>query len=89
MKRILMIMTVALVTMTASAQPKARRNAAANNNRHGKTLEDLQRVNISATQRHFVSRDEDIFHEHQAECMVKTFIPIEYITNINSPSRIS
>lgn len=31
MKRILMIMTVALVTMTASAQPKARRNAAANN----------------------------------------------------------
>lgn len=31
MKRILMIMTVALVTMTASAQPKSRRNAAANN----------------------------------------------------------
>ena len=34
MKRILMIMTVALVTMTASAQPKARRNAAANNKTH-------------------------------------------------------
>ena len=31
MKRILMILTVALVTMTASAQPKARRNAAASN----------------------------------------------------------
>lgn len=31
MKRILMIMTVALVTMTASGQPKARRNAAASN----------------------------------------------------------
>ena len=31
MKRILMIMTVALATMTASAQPKARRNAAASN----------------------------------------------------------
>lgn len=31
MKRILMIMTVALVTMTASAQPKVRRNAAASN----------------------------------------------------------
>ena len=31
LKRILMIMTVALVTMTASAQPKARRNAAASN----------------------------------------------------------
>ena len=64
-------------------------NAAANNNRHGKTLEDLHQVNISATQRHFVSRDEDIFHEHQAECMVKTFIPIEYIININNPSIIS
>ena len=64
-------------------------NAAANYNIHGKSLEDLQRVNISATQQHYVSRDNPIFHEHQAECMVKTFIPIEYITNIDNPSKIN
>lgn len=64
-------------------------NAAANDNRHGKSLEDLHRVNIAATQQRYVSRENPIFHEHQAECMVKTFIPIEYITNINNPSRIN
>ncbi len=58
-------------------------------NKFGPNLEDLQRVNFSATQRHYVSRnDGKIFHEHQAECMVKTFIPIEYIVNINNPSRM-
>lgn len=58
-------------------------------NKFGPNLEDLQRVNFSATQRHYVSRnDGEIFHEHQAECMVKTFIPIEYIVNINNPSRM-
>lgn len=64
-------------------------NAAANDNIHGKSLEDLQRVNIQATQAHYVSRESPIFHEHQAECMVKTFIPLEFITNINNPSRIN
>lgn len=61
-------------------------NAATNGNSHGEKLEDLQRVNIHATKSHYVSRnDGEIFAEHQAECMVKTFIPIEYITNINDP----
>lgn len=64
-------------------------NAAANDNIHGKSLEYLQRVNIQATQAHYVSRESPIFHEHQAECMVKTFIPLEFITNINNPSRIN
>ena len=63
-------------------------NAAANNNSHGTTFEDLKRVNISATQQSYVRREDDIFHEHQAECMVKTFLPIEYIENINHPERM-
>ena len=68
--------------INAATQDKSR-------NKFGPNLEDLQRVNFSATQRHYVSRnDGEIFHEHQAECMVKTFIPIEYIVNINTPSRM-
>lgn len=63
-------------------------NAAANAVQHGSTFEDLERVNIYAVKRTFVKKTDDIFHEHQAECMVKTFIPIEYITNIDHPQRL-
>ena len=63
-------------------------NAAANAVKHGASFEDLERVNISAVKSTFVSKTDDIFHEHQAECMVKTFIPIEYITNIDHPQRL-
>lgn len=63
-------------------------NAATSGNSHGKTIVDLRKVNIYATQRNYVSRDEEIFHQHQAECMVKTFIPIKYITNINTPKKM-
>lgn len=63
-------------------------NAAANAVQHGASFEDLERVNIYAVKSTFVSKTDDIFHEHQAECMVKTFIPIEYITNIDHPQRL-
>lgn len=63
-------------------------NAAASAVQHGASFEDLERVNIYAVQSTFVSKTDDIFHEHQAECMVKTFIPIEYITNIDHPQRL-
>ncbi|MDR1527274.1 MAG: DarT ssDNA thymidine ADP-ribosyltransferase family protein [Dysgonamonadaceae bacterium] len=51
---------------------------------HGTTLNDLKRVNFQATKQHYVSRDSSIFKQHQAEVLVKTWIPIEYITNINN-----
>lgn len=63
-------------------------NAAAKAVQHGASFEDLERVNIYAVKSTFVSKTDDIFHEHQAECMVKTFIPIEYITNIDHPQRL-
>lgn len=64
-------------------------NATDNDNIHGKNLIDLQRVNIAATQRRFVSRKEgEIFHEHQAECMVRTFIPASFIINLDNPLKI-
>ena len=54
-------------------------NATDNNHHHGGSLEDLKRINLAATQEKFVSRDSSIFKEHQAEVLVKTYIPLEYI----------
>lgn len=54
-------------------------NATDSNHRHGGTLDDLNRVNIPATQENYVSKTSPIFKQHQAEVMVKTFIPLEYI----------
>lgn len=65
------------------------KNAASSDFSRGSGIEHLRNVNISATQRHYVSRDEgEIFSLHQAECMVKTFIPVEYIININNPIKM-
>ena len=65
------------------------KNAASNSFSKGGNLEALKKVNIPATKRGFVSRSEgEIFELHQAECMVRTFIPIKYITNIDNPERM-
>lgn len=64
-------------------------NAAANDHYHGLGFSALKRVNIRATQQNYVGRDNPIFHEHQAECMVKTFISKEYIINIENPQRMT
>lgn len=63
-------------------------NAADSNEIHGGDLAALKRVDIKATQRNYVSRNDPDFRAHQAECMVKTFVPIEYIENINNPDYI-
>lgn len=60
-------------------------NAADGAHHHGKTMDDLKRVDLSATQQHYVSSSSPIFKKHQAEVLVKTFIPLEYIENIDNP----
>ena len=60
-------------------------NATDNGHHCGGTYDDLQKVNFSAVKKHYVSRDDEDFKPHQAEIMVKTFIPIKYIKNIDSP----
>ena len=65
------------------------RNAASSSFSCGGEFEDLMKVNIPATQRNYVSRSEgEIFYQHQAECMIKTFIPLKYITNIDYPEKM-
>lgn len=60
-------------------------NAADSSHRHGGSIEDLKRVNFNAVKRNYVSRDDVDFKPHQAEVMVKTFIPVRYILNLDSP----
>ncbi len=65
------------------------RNAASSSFTCGGEYNDLLKVNIPATQRNYVSRSEgEIFYQHQAECMIKTFIPLKYITNIDAPVKM-
>ena len=58
-------------------------NATDSSHHHGGSLEDLKRINIPATQRRFVRRDDPDFKALQAEIMPKTFIPAKYILNLN------
>ena len=55
---------------------------------HGGSIDHLKSVRFFATKRKYVSRNDDDFKYHQAEVMVKTFIPLRYIININNPEEI-
>ena len=63
-------------------------NAASTAHHHGGTYNDLMRVDIRATRRHYVRNTDSDFGKHQAEVMVKNFIPLEYIVNINNPESL-
>ncbi len=60
-------------------------NAAAKDHHHGSKSSDLLKVDFRAVKRHYVSRSDDDFSAHQAEVLVKTFIPKEYIINLDNP----
>lgn len=60
-------------------------NATDRNHHHGGELEDLRKVDFNAVKRNYVSREDEAFKPHQAEVMVKTFIPVKYIKNIDCP----
>ena len=57
-------------------------NAADKRHTHGKTLGHLQMVDFDATKMHYLRSDDPNFKPHQAEVMVKTFIPLKYSVNI-------
>lgn len=57
-------------------------NAADKLHTHGGELDDLKRVNFNATKRNYVRKDDVDFKPHQAEVMVKTFIPLRFIVNL-------
>ena len=59
-------------------------NAADKFHTHGGKLEDLERVNFNATKKNYVCKDDIDFKPHQAEVMVKTFVPKKYIVNLDN-----
>jgi hypothetical protein len=59
-------------------------NATDSSHSKGTELNDLERIRFSATKRRFVSREDLDFKHHQAEVLVKTWIPLEHITNFNN-----
>lgn len=63
-------------------------NAADKNHSHGGKLEDLAKIDFSATRQHYVRKESPLFKKHQAEVLVKTFLPLEFITNFNNPDII-
>lgn len=60
-------------------------NATDSNHHHGGNLADLQRVDISATRADYLSSSDPRFKPHQAEVLVKTFVPLKFIVNIDDP----
>lgn len=60
-------------------------NAADNAHHHGPSLDDLKRVDINATRMHYLTNTSEFFKKHQAEVLVRTHVPLEYIVNIDDP----
>lgn len=58
-------------------------NATDNNHQCGSTLDDLKKVNFVAVRETYLKSTHKYFKYHQAEVLVKTFIPIEKILNID------
>lgn len=58
-------------------------NAADSRHHHGPDYSDLERVDFSAVKRTYVSSSDPDFKTHQAEVMVRTHIPSEFILNLD------
>lgn len=58
-------------------------NAADSRHHHGPSMSDLERIDFNAVKKTYVSSSDPDFKTHQAEVMVKTHIPSEYILNLD------
>lgn len=61
------------------------RDAALDEHEHGNRYEDLLKVRLDATKRTITDANDPDFAYCQAEIMVKSFIPQEYIVNLDEP----
>lgn len=58
-------------------------NATDNNHQRGASLDDLKKVDFKAVNSKYLRSTDELFKKHQAEVLVKTFIPIDKILNID------
>lgn len=64
------------------------RDAAQDNHQHGGSIADLEKIHIESVKKTIVDKNDPEYYFSQAEVMVKSFIPVEYIVNINNPESI-
>lgn len=64
-------------------------NAVEKQSKCGLGFEDLKRVKIPATRMQFIKSDNPDFKYKQAEVLCKTFVPKEFIINLDNPIPIS
>lgn len=65
------------------------RDAASKYHHHGSTIEDLKKVRMGAIRKSNLEEWDPDYEFNQAEVMVKSIIPLEYIENIDNPIEIS
>lgn len=58
------------------------RNATDSDHQKGGDIEDLAKVDFNATRMNYLRKSDPNFKKHQAEVMVKTWIPLDYIQNL-------
>lgn len=79
----IILLRISLDVVTFADTLFSNMNATDSSHIHGGGLADLNKVNFSAVKQSYLSRDDIDFKYHQAEVMVKRFIPIDYIENID------
>ena len=63
-------------------------NAAEKQAKIGGTFDDLKRIDFDAVNEWLPSKEDKNYKTHQAEVLVKTFVPIELILNIDEPEEM-
>lgn len=64
------------------------RDAASKYHHHGSTIEDLKKIRMEAVRKSNLEEWDPDYEFNQAEVMVKSIIPLEYIENIENPIEI-
>lgn len=56
--------------------------------KHGPAFENLQKVDIKATQKNYCDSSDPDYWQYQSEVMIKGMIPIQFILNIDNPENL-
>lgn len=75
----LVLLKIDIIAATLDGTLFSNINAADNDAQIGGTIDDLKRIDFAATQESYVPNDSPSFKLHQAEVLIKTKLPIDYI----------
>ncbi len=75
----LVLLKIDIIAATLDGTLFSDINATDNDAHIGGTIDDLKRIDFAATQESYVKKDSPSFKLHQAEVLIKTKLPIDYI----------